>query len=337
VNGATTHDIICYGCRAYNNGNKTSGSDGDGFTGHGAGYNLYIYYCIAYANTCSGFAFIETSHGRIWNCVAYANAGNWSLEGGGKVDQTRAGFYFAVTGNNPTTGTSWDMKNTIGVGNYPREIFLTAACKDLVTFDYNLWSETTPANFATLDGGATNISWATYHATYEAHSVNGAPGFTNAAGGVFTLTSYTSVAVDAGTDVNLTTDYAGNAVPGTDRDEATPDIGAYQMTAAQIAAQRDTTNAATLEAQKAKLLAPTNIAFGASSVTGTLPVARVMAANGGNILTTDVRSDTATGTAAGGTIDLTNMTAGNIRNGVIVGGVTGTAVTNNSTVWKIGA
>jgi hypothetical protein len=73
----------------------------------------------------------------------------------------------------------------------------------------------------------------------------------------------------------------------------------YPTTAATQAA-----NAATLEAQKAKLLAPTNIAFGASSVTGTLPVAKVMAANGGDILTTDVRSDTVTGAAAGGTLDV---------------------------------
>jgi hypothetical protein len=75
-------------------------------------------------------------------------------------------------------------------------------------------------------------------------------------------------------------------------------------------------DAATLEAQKAKLLAPTNIAFGASSVTGTLPVAKVMAANGGDILTTDVRSDTVTGAAAGGALDVAGDNAFRARMGL---------------------
>ena len=46
----------------------------------------------------------------------------------------------------------------------------------------------------------------------------------------------------------------------------------------------------------------------------------------GNILTTDVRSDTVTGAAAGGTVDLTNMVAGNIKSGVSIGGVAGNNV-----------
>jgi hypothetical protein len=47
-------------------------------------------------------------------------------------------------------------------------------------------------------------------------------------------------------------------------------------------------------------------AFGPTGTeyTPTLPQAKVMQANGGNILTTDVRSDTATGAAAGGTLDI---------------------------------
>jgi hypothetical protein len=134
--------------------------------------------------------------------------------------------------------------------------------------DYNCWLPTNPAQFATLDLAASYITWATYHATYEAHSINADPQFTNAAGGTFTIASHTSPVIDAGTDVDMTTDYAGNAVPGTDRDEATPDMGAYQMTAAQIATARDAANAATITAAALDTDGTnTDVALGASTAT----------------------------------------------------------------------
>jgi len=67
-------------------------------------------------------------------------------------------------------------------------------------------------------------------------------------------------------------------------------------------------NAATLEAQKSALWTGTTVTFGASSVTGTKRASSI-----------------------------TNCTAPNVRNGVVIDDVTGTAVSNNSTVWKIGA
>ena len=58
-------------------------------------------------------------------------------------------------------------------------------------------------------------------------------------------------------------------------------------------------DAGILELRKDELLAGDPVVFGASSVTGTLPVARVMQANGGNILPSDVLT-TGTGVGAGG-------------------------------------
>ncbi|HLE49236.1 MAG TPA: right-handed parallel beta-helix repeat-containing protein [Patescibacteria group bacterium] len=74
--------------------------------------------------------------------------------------------------------------------------------------------------------GATNYSftdWKT-NSGQDANSVNSDPLFTDATGYDFTLQSVSPV-INSGTDVSLTTDYAGTIVPqGT-----TPDIGAYEF------------------------------------------------------------------------------------------------------------
>gem|GEM_PF-1190443 len=207
VTANAAHDIIWQNTYAYGNGDKTSTSAGDGFTTHDTNYNIYCYNCIAAYNTASGFAMTGTSSGKIYNSIAYQNAGNWSLEGGGKVDQTRGGYYIQLSGNNPTTGLSWEINNSIGYENYPREIFVNTI--PYATFDYNLYKPTNENVFATINSGANNISWNTYHVTdgLEPNSLNADPDFVTP-GTDFSLLS-TSPAIDTGVDMNLATDYAG--------------------------------------------------------------------------------------------------------------------------------
>lgn len=174
-----SHDITFVGCIARHNGDKTTTAAGDGFSSHETDYNINFYNCISHDNVCSGWAQVGTSSGKIINCIAYNNGANWSIEGGGKLDQIRGGLYIAVTGDNATSGTSWEVKNYIGHNNYPVEVYLTASNKDIVDFDYNCYFEQVPGQFATLDSLATKIDWATYHASYEAHSIHENPLFTS--------------------------------------------------------------------------------------------------------------------------------------------------------------
>jgi hypothetical protein len=170
-----SHDITFLRCISRRNGDKTTTSAGDGFSSHVADYNIYYIFCVADSNICSGYALVGTSSGRVINSTAYNNGGDWSVEGGSNLDQVRGGLYIATTGNNPTSGMSWTVRNHIGSQNYPVEVYLTAANKDLVDFDYNCYFEQVSGQFATLDSLSSMISWATYHATYEAHSIHSDP------------------------------------------------------------------------------------------------------------------------------------------------------------------
>jgi hypothetical protein len=148
------------------------------------------------------------------------------------------------------------------------------------------------------------------------------------------------------------------------------ETGTYPTTATTQAA-----DAATLEAQKAYLLATKTITFGASSVVGTLAVGNVLSTVTGGTYVVPVQNTVLSvadgGTAYGaasavqGTLTLpaaanvwygtgtygiagtgttptkrassiTNCTATNIKNGVTIDDVTGTLVGSTSMVWKIG-
>jgi len=223
-----SHDITYNYCISDNNGNKASTSDGDGFTSHLNNYNIFFNYCISYNNTSAGYAMWGTSSGHIYNSIAHNNAGNWSLEGGGKLDQVRGGFAFSLSGSNPTVGTGWSVKNSIGSNNYPREIRQSSGdhTNHWSIFDYNLYNPADINRFASIDDGVTNndinySNWIGYGIDDEHGPENSNPLFINTAISNFQLQS-TSPAIDAGTDVSLTSDYAGNPIYGA------PDIGAYE-------------------------------------------------------------------------------------------------------------
>ncbi|MFA5158600.1 MAG: hypothetical protein WC451_05460, partial [Patescibacteria group bacterium] len=198
ASGNPSHDITCNRCVVHDTGNKANTGNGDGFTVHTNAYNINLNYCKAYNMTGTALAMVGATSGNIYNFTAYNNGGDWTGEGG--ADGNRAGFYFILTGANPTTGTSWTVKNSIGASNYPREVMLDATSKSLVTFDYNLYLEEESTRFATLDGGTNNISWDTYHATYESNSLHSDPKFVSATN--FHLQS-DSPARGAGVDLKL--------------------------------------------------------------------------------------------------------------------------------------
>lgn len=211
----SAHDVTYNKCISYNNGDKNTTSDGDGFTAHLSNYNIYLNNCVAYNNTASGYAMVGNSSGHIYNSLAYHNAGDWSASGG--LTQVRAGFYIGSNGANPTTGGAWTVKNSLGVGNYPREILLPLSSPN--TLNYNLYQPTNASLFASVDGNLSTISWAAY-ATNEANSTTSDPLF-NSPTSDFSL-QYLSPAIDAGTDVSLTEDANGDPIYGA------PDIGPYE-------------------------------------------------------------------------------------------------------------
>jgi hypothetical protein len=156
--------------RSHDNGTKTNVSAGDGFSTHSTDRGIDFSYNMAWRNTSSGFALTEQSVGTMDHNIAVNNGGNWTGEGG--VDTTRGGFYITVNAVNPTTGTTWTMTRCIGQGNYPVEVQVATAMKDLVAFDYNTYWPTNPLYCASIDSLSTKISWTTYHATYEKHSLS---------------------------------------------------------------------------------------------------------------------------------------------------------------------
>jgi hypothetical protein len=174
---------------AKNNGNKLTTSGGDGFTSHQTDYNIFIEYCLSILNTASGYAMVGTSSGHIYNSIAAGNGGNWSLEGGGKLDQVRGGFYLPLGGLNPTTGTGWTLKNNIGMGNYPREVLLTDITSGFTVMDNNCYMPLDPARFASIDQGLSDIGWGDYHIinAQEPLSINADPKFVDSDNEDFSL------------------------------------------------------------------------------------------------------------------------------------------------------
>lgn len=216
--GTNIHDITYNSCIAYENGIGGILSAGDGFTSHIYSYNLFFNNCIAYNNANTGFAMVHSTHGYIYNSVSYNN--------GNEGHSRRGGFYLYVDGLNPETSDTWKIKNSISENSYTRELLLTSDSPP-ENLDYNMYFRSADPTGSEFSKVADEImSWATYSATREPHSNYTSPIFTNGSGLFnmptdFQLSEFSS-AIDAGTNLGLSTDYVGNSIYGT------PDIGAYE-------------------------------------------------------------------------------------------------------------
>ena len=212
----TAHNASYYYNTTDGNGNAATESVGDGFTAHNQNYGLIYAYNIIKNNKTAGFAMIGNSEGEIYNNVVYNNAN-------GNTNADRGGIYIGVSGLN-SNGKSWRVKNNVVSNNYPYEINLTASAASVVSFDYNDIWPLDPNKTATVDFGTHSLTWAQYHISpniFEPHSINVDPQFVSASD--FHLQNL-SPAINAGTNVGLTTDYEGNPKSG-----ANWDIGAYEF------------------------------------------------------------------------------------------------------------
>lgn len=210
---AGNSNIIHNKCSSYNNGiiAQVSGGAGDGFTAHSDASNLQYNYCLAYGNKNAGFAFVETTSGRVYNSTAYNN---------GIATSDRGAFYSL------NTAGTWTLRNNIFSQNIPYELATSAAEAALINTDYNLYYHPANSDVITLDNGSTKQSWSTYHTTNgkEAHSLYSDPLFISTVTPDFNLQSSLSPALNTGTNLSLTSDFVGTSVP----QGSTPDIGAFE-------------------------------------------------------------------------------------------------------------
>jgi hypothetical protein len=171
-------------------------------------------YCIATGNR-EGIA--ESAAGatdpltlNVYNCVLYAN---------NRED-------VPVTGVSPGEIRFVDDETYVFKNNIIRALdsrCLTSVALTGATFDYNCWYLTGAEFLIYYDGAERNWAYWTTTLSQDANGINADPLMVDPGSGDFTLQAG-SPCRDAGVDVGLDTDYAGNPVPV----GAAPDIGAYE-------------------------------------------------------------------------------------------------------------
>lgn len=220
----TAHDISYFFTTADGNGDPAVSDSGDGFTGHDTDYNILLAYTRSTNNLNTGFAYTGTTSGWLYNSTARFN---------GSADlPDRGGLWLNNSAVNPTTSTSWTVKNTIVADSYGPELWMSAAQAALLgstlTLDSNIYWETddpTGAEFSTRDGGTTFTSWAA-HAASEPASQYADPLFASVSDARLLPAS---PAINAGAIIAGIND---QATPATDINGTSvltiPDIGAYE-------------------------------------------------------------------------------------------------------------
>ena len=171
-----------------------------------------VYYNLIYDNGGAGFGVTESvvSSGNTGNKL-YNNTivGNLGIYGG---SLELSGIYFSNTGG-------WDVKNNIVADNVKAELQCSGNNTPTITHGHNLYHRTS--------GDLVEHPYHVYYdateivAGFEAMAVVTDPLFVDETNHDYHLQS-TSPAINAGTDVSLTTDYDGNPISGQ------PDIGAYE-------------------------------------------------------------------------------------------------------------
>ena len=196
--------LTCARCISKNNGSAPA-SYGDGFTAHN-GDTLILNNCLAYGNWTTGVGVIDASSGNIYNSTFYNN--------GNQKAERQTNIWIGGTG-------IWNVKNNITENAVYASILTATAITGNVVFDtnYNIYDE---ASFYYGSSFTVDFNqWKTQTKIDDSNSQNMNPLMTSPSTNNFTL-QYLSPAIDAGTSVGLTTDFAGNPIYGL------PDIGAYE-------------------------------------------------------------------------------------------------------------
>jgi hypothetical protein len=196
-----------------------------GGVGCGIGLDDYtqdsiVRYNVCYSNQGSGLHSNSNSANCqfYYNCVYSNNTEESASEGGANIsgadgieiynnvfyDNSNSGIYFAIS------LTSATIKNNILMDNGDYEIHSDHATAP--TSDYNCIYHQAGGDFMYFNGSA--YDWADWktQTSGDANSINADPRMTDPASDDFTL-QMTSPCINAGTDVGLTEDYAGNPAP----------------------------------------------------------------------------------------------------------------------------
>lgn len=211
VSANGTGSVTATNVRCTANGSNGGAADGDGFTAHDTS-TLNLNYCIADKNQKAGLAVVGSSTGTIKNCSFYDN-----------YDATVTDDYGIII--NTTGATSWTVRNTI-TKNHRYEIYIAAgavAAGLTLDSDYNCFDDSRGGTAFHYNGTDYNFADYQTNSSQDANSINDDPLFESADSAVFRLTAE-SPCIDAGTDVSLTTDFDGVAVPYS----SAPDIGAFE-------------------------------------------------------------------------------------------------------------
>lgn len=212
---ANTSVFTCNKCKAFNNGSTSDTTSGDGYTSHDTSV-MNIHYSIGYGNYKAGVAVTGASSGEVLNSTFYNNV--QATNGSGWDGSGDVGIGINATG-------TWIIKNNITYG-HPVEFMISAAAVGggaTVTSDYNLFYDSLGGNAFDYNGSFSGFSAYKTASGKDAHSLNTNPLFTNAGSNDFTLQA-SSPAINAGTNVGLTSDYNGTAVP----QGSAPDMGAFE-------------------------------------------------------------------------------------------------------------
>jgi hypothetical protein len=209
-----TNNIIRYN-KVYDN----AGADFDGhgiLLDHGAD-SCEVYYNVIYNNYGIGVGVYKSATANVYNNIAYGNA---ARPGGHSVP-----CEFGILDDELDRTIDVNLKNNIGFstisGAYAIYLNGTVFNNSGISVTNNLWYRTSGDWWYESNTGY-GSSLSTWNAkSFVGADLNADPLFTNPATVDFTLQS-ASPCINAGTDVGLTTDFAGNPIVGN------PDIGAFE-------------------------------------------------------------------------------------------------------------
>ena len=222
ISTENSHDItINYPISRYNGDVSGVAQDsGDGITSHGTDYNINVKYPIIYENLNTALAFTGNSAGSVYNGTFFNN--------GDPLFLSRAGIYLNLVGVNPTTGSSWTIKNNVNVDSYRMDAEFSVAAAallgtSLILDNNRYWSSIDNAGRISLDLGNTTIAWAAYQSS-EPNSLFTDPLLDSTGRPAATSPAINAGALIAGIHDQATpaTDIAGTPVL------TVPDIGAYE-------------------------------------------------------------------------------------------------------------
>jgi parallel beta-helix repeat protein len=207
VYNATSGGVVRY--------NRIDGPQDDCIWVYGTSDGTQVYYNICTDSYDDGIDLDSAP-----NCEVYDNVVSRAVDTGYVLRDTSTGVTLKnnIGFENGQPGTP----NTGDEGGH--EVSVTANSETGIDADYNLYYHTTAKVTATpLDWGGTSYGFADWqtNSSQDANGINDDPLFTDASNDDFTLTG-SSPAINAGVDVGLTRDHAGNPIVGL------PDAGAYE-------------------------------------------------------------------------------------------------------------